>query len=197
MQRNRVILIAAGCAVGVLLGGLLYAVRSGGSGGASTPAAGPEAPAPTTPTKGKPRVRRDGAPAPRPDPTSPDLSVAPNVTQPTIVRDHTNRDEPPAPRSPIDPNTVAAVRTAILPKVTACAAPLRTQVPPVKGRLSAIVSVQAAGGTVSVTDVQLKPNGFDNTEVLDCIREAFATMSVAAEGQADAKDRLYLPFDIP
>ena len=201
MKKGQLLLLLGGAAVVLLLGGLLYGLGHGSTGGSATPAPAPrpspaDGPAPST--RAMPNVNHGPAPVPPPvaaSPVSPD--VAPPASPPTIVRDHTS--EPPSgARSAIDPGSVAAMRVAMEPKVKECAAPLRSRMPPVKGRLYAVVTAEASGGSVTVTKVELKPMHFDDADVLACVEAAFRNLSVAgAEGQVDGTDRLYLPFDVP
>lgn len=114
-----------------------------------------------------------------------------------MVREHP-RDEGSRPERAVTRETLVQLRSAAQPILRRCAAPMREK--GVKGRLQITFTVAAAGGRVTVPEVEVRQaGGMDEPEIVDCVTKAFAEVSFAApEGQADVEgDRVHLPFIVP
>ena len=105
----------------------------------------------------------------------------------------------PDPNSPhvpiIRPPTIGAIRSGIAPRVRQCTANLPEDT---KGRVIVRFQAVAAGGKVSAADISVEAIGFEDPDVVACVKGGFAELKVdAGEGQPDGDQKVTMPFTVP
>jgi hypothetical protein len=204
-MKNKV-LIAGAAGVLVLLAVLLLKLRADTDEAAKPEpeASDPVATRPDTPSPSpSPAPDRAARPAPAnpgiSTPASPGASMSTpgdgGVPQNRIVRDH--RGEPNnATRSPIVPDTVAAIRRAVTPYVKTCAEPLARANQ--KGAIQVQLTAVASGGKVAIQDVTVSQKDIDDPAFVECVTKAYTQLVIdAPDSQGDAQYKLLMPFPVP
>ncbi len=200
------ILIAGGVLVALLVVGLLWAVsRSSdapavGATSVATPdpvVAPPVTPAPATPAPVTTVPGPTPAPTPVADtPTPPAPILDRRIPDPNReVHDHSGEENKGRP-SPLEPDTIFAVRQAFTPLVKSCASSLAGAGS--NGQVTVVARLTIAGGKLSAEPPKLTHPKFKDEAFDDCIINAFAQLQMAAPGsQTDTSYRVAMPFDLP
>ncbi len=204
---KRKLLLGGAIAVAALLCGLLWAMREGANAAApqaiaDEPATPGEPAAPVTPRIPAPGRPARELPPPVPVPIAADrLATGPalggrRLDDPnTIVSDHSGEPKV-ARRSPITPDTMFQVRTAITPIVKDCASHLAGLGK--KGRATVVADIKIVGGKASTSAPVISVVDFEDEAFTACVAKAFSELVIdAPEAQADASYQIALPFPVP
>lgn len=207
MKRNQIILIGTALAVLAVLAVLYFATRSPAGARSTAPAARAEADhtaAPVSPTSSGDRERPS-----LPDRETPESrDEAPRHdyidNSGRMVRDHRRGDRPPLmdsktePRNAplkVDPQVIVSISQSVRPIIRRCSA----EVP--EGRFGPDAQVQAelrvsiVAGVVSVDEVKVSLSEGDDPDLVSCIHDAAAALSLTAEGHPDVAEKwLTFPY---
>jgi hypothetical protein len=197
-------LIGGAATLLVVLGVLMWKLeRETASVGGGTTDREASPPARGAPSEG-PAARRPPVGAPDPIRAAAGSATAPDesgdggpVPLTRIVRDHTGETNT-APKSPIVPDTVAAIRREVTPKVQACIA----QVPnvgtlPPKSRIQVELVAVSTGGKIAVKDAQGKTFEFEDAPFVACVQKAYNELRFdAPASQGEAEYSLLMTFPL-
>lgn len=189
---QRPLLIGGALAVAALVGGLIYALRSG------EPAATPREAPPVAARPAAPDRPTSGTPAPvgvRPVEPGRAVPLPPvelvNDAGVTVVK----VEGRPGPGSPIAAATIADTRQVIEPAVRACMRDVQLAAP---GRIVVHATLKVGGNRVSTSNVSLSGDGILPIEARECIIKAYQEFQTdTLPDQPDGEDVVHMPWTVP